>query len=208
MSETIQEQMNRLYTECDLTKNDIYTHRHYKIITRMGIEKIMHKKDISVTFEVVEAKEDFAVILANATMGDVKVQSFGSALYGGKVKNNLNKWEDVGTTTSRYIIEIAEKRALSRSVLKITNLYSQGHFGEDEMDDLNDLAAKSPLVEVHKPEKPKLTKQVFEQMKEAISNGKGKAVKGRIKEYQMSPSQKTELNKLIGEYAVKEATAK
>ena len=33
---------------------------------------------------------------------------------------------------SKHLVEMAEKRALSRAVLKLTNLYKHGVFGEDE----------------------------------------------------------------------------
>ena len=37
-----------------------------------------------------------------------------------------------GSTNSWYVIELAEKRALSRATLKMTGLYEQGVFGQDE----------------------------------------------------------------------------
>ena len=33
---------------------------------------------------------------------------------------------------SKHLVEVSEKRALSRAVLKICNLYEHGVFGEDE----------------------------------------------------------------------------
>ena len=38
-------------------------------------------------------------------------------------------------TTNAYPIAMAEKRAMSRAVLKLTGFYAEGHFGEDEADD-------------------------------------------------------------------------
>ena len=40
-----------------------------------------------------------------------------------------------GNCNSWYVMEMAEKRALSRSVLKLTGFYELGVFGEDESDD-------------------------------------------------------------------------
>jgi TPR repeat protein len=47
-----------------------------------------------------------------------KVETFGSA-----TSDNC---------MSKHLVEMAEKRALSRAVLKLTNLYEHGVFGEDE----------------------------------------------------------------------------
>ena len=55
------------------------------------------------------------------------IETFGSALKGEGFKN--------GNCQSWYIAEMAEKRALSRSVLKLTGFYELGVFGEDESDD-------------------------------------------------------------------------
>ena len=54
------------------------------------------------------------------------MQTFGSALKGANYKDgNTNTW---------YVTEIAEKRALSRIVLKLTGFYALGIKGEDESD--------------------------------------------------------------------------
>ena len=55
------------------------------------------------------------------------IETFGSALKGDNYKDgNCNSW---------YVAEMAEKRALSRAVLKLTGFYELGVFGEDESDD-------------------------------------------------------------------------
>ena len=55
------------------------------------------------------------------------VETFGSALKGNSFKDgNTNTW---------YVLEMAEKRALSRAVLKMTGFYELGVFGEDESED-------------------------------------------------------------------------
>jgi 6-pyruvoyl-tetrahydropterin synthase len=161
----------------------------------------MFAKQITITYEVVQCAEGFAVIKAYALMPNaLPVQTFGSALYGGKVKDEYGKFKDVGSTTSRYVIEIAEKRAMSRVVLKITNLYSEGVYGEDEVDDIKDFSTPE------EPAKKNVTKEIFEQMKAAISAGKSSDVKKRLKDYILSPQQHTELNKLIGASATETAT--
>ena len=48
----------------------------------------------------------------------VEIQTFGSALKGANYKDgNCNSW---------YVMEMAEKRALSRSVLKLTGFLRTG----------------------------------------------------------------------------------
>ena len=54
------------------------------------------------------------------------IQTFGSALKGGFKDGNCNTW---------YVMEMAEKRAMSRAVLKLTGFYELGVFGEDEAED-------------------------------------------------------------------------
>ena len=203
MSESLKDQLNRLYNDCGPAQEDVYKHRHYTIITRTGIEKTMFAKKITITYEVIHCSPEFAVIKAHATMPNaLTVQTFGSALYGGKIKDEYGKFKDIGNTTSRYIIEIAEKRAMSRAVLKITNLYSEGVYSEDEVDDIKDF---SPTHK-EEPTKKKITKKIFEQMKQAITEGKSAEVKKRLKDYVVSPQQHAELNKLIGATANQSAS--
>ena len=45
------------------------------------------------------------------------------------------KWDEFGNTTTWYVMEMAEKRAMSRAVLKLTGFYELGVFGEDESED-------------------------------------------------------------------------
>lgn len=131
-----------LYKKYNLTKDDYYQHKHYTIITRQGIDKIQACEKINIEYDVIKCEKDFAVIKANANVGDYKVQTFGSALYGEKVlvKTEWNgkettKWKDTGTTQTYYVMEMAEKRAMSRAVLKLTGFYELGVFSEDESED-------------------------------------------------------------------------
>ena len=52
------DQLNALYQECNLTKEDVYKHQHqhYIIITRTGIEKIQFAKGIKVSFEPIKLR--------------------------------------------------------------------------------------------------------------------------------------------------------
>jgi len=115
------EQLKSLYLECGLDKEDVYKHQHYIIITRTGIEKIQYAKGIKVTFEPTIMERDFCVVKAIGQMDGEIIETFGSA--------------SKDTSHNKYYPEMAEKRALSRVVLKLTKLYALGVFGQDEADD-------------------------------------------------------------------------
>tara|TARA_R100000781_G_scaffold54319_1_gene35527 strand:+ start:1633 stop:2040 length:408 start_codon:yes stop_codon:yes gene_type:complete len=127
------EVLKEKYIMYNLTKDDVFKHQggHYIIITRSGIEKIQAIESIKINYEVIKCEKDFCVVKANATIGaqgstHPTIQTFGSALKGD-FKN--------GTTLSWYVMEMAEKRAMSRAVLKLTGFYELGVFGEDESED-------------------------------------------------------------------------
>jgi hypothetical protein len=117
------ERITELYKKYELTKEDVFKHQHYLIITRSGIEKIQAIEKIDVNYEVVKCETNFAAVKAY----NDKLQTFGSAIKGGSFKD--------GNTNSWYVLEMAEKRALSRLVLKQTGFYELGVFGEDESED-------------------------------------------------------------------------
>jgi hypothetical protein len=132
------DKLNELYVKYELGVNDYYKHKHYTIITRQGINKIQARANIDISYWVGACSKDYCVIKAIAVMGDKTIETFGSALYGEKIKverNGKDKWMDTGTTQSWYVMEIAEKRAMSRAVLTLTGFYEVGGFGEDESDD-------------------------------------------------------------------------
>ena len=124
------------YHHYGLEKEDVFRHQHYIIITRSGIDKIQAIENITIDYEVINCERDFCVVKANASMQKhllensqdrvVKIQTFGSALKGGFKDGNCNTW---------YVMEMAEKRAMSRAVLKLTGFYELGVFGEDESED-------------------------------------------------------------------------
>ena len=124
------EKLVELYKKYGLAKDDVYKHQHYVIITRAGIEKIMAKENITINYEVIRCEPNFAVFKAVAcirTKIETSIETFGSALKGKDYKD--------GNCNSFYIAEMAEKRAMSRAVLKLTGFYELGVFGEDESDD-------------------------------------------------------------------------
>ena len=120
------EKIKEKYLHYGLDKEDVFKHQHYVIITRSGIDKIQAIENISIDYEVINCERDFCVVKANATKNDTSIQTFGSALKGGFKDGNCNTW---------YVMEMAEKRAMSRAVLKLTGFYELGVFGEDESED-------------------------------------------------------------------------
>ena len=114
------ELIKQKYNHYGLTPDDVFKHQHYVIITRSGIDKIQAIENITIDYEVINCERDFCVVKANATMmaqGSTKptIQTFGSALKGEGFKDgNCNTW---------YVMEMAEKRAMSRAVLKLTGFY-------------------------------------------------------------------------------------
>ena len=125
------EKIKEKYHHYGLEKEDIFKHQHYVIITRSGIDKIQAIESIAIDYEVIKCEKDFCVVKANATMmaqGSTRptIQTFGSALKGGFKDGNCNTW---------YVMEMAEKRAMSRAVLKLTGFYELGVFGEDESEE-------------------------------------------------------------------------
>jgi|TARA_R110000824_G_scaffold3903_5_gene18675 hypothetical protein len=125
VKETKQEILNRLFVENNLTAEDVFKHQHYTIITRAGIDKIQANININIVYEVIRCEPNFAVVKARAKYGNKDlIETFGSALKGNTFKD--------GTTNSWYVMEMAEKRAMSRAVLKLAGFYELGVFGEDE----------------------------------------------------------------------------
>ena len=118
------EKLTELYKKYNLSKEDFFKHQHYTIITRQGIDKIQALEQMYVRYEVVKCEPNYAVFKAYAEKNGKKIETFGSAYKGASFKD--------GTTNSWYVAEMAEKRAMSRAVLKLTGFYELGVFGEDE----------------------------------------------------------------------------
>tara|TARA_R110002012_G_scaffold231709_2_gene404404 strand:- start:214 stop:606 length:393 start_codon:yes stop_codon:yes gene_type:complete len=121
------EQLAEMYKKYNLTNDDVFKHQHYIIITRAGIEKVQAIEKIDVTYDVVTCEPNFAGIKAFATLGGKTVETYGSAYKGKDFKS--------GNTNSWYVLEMAEKRAMSRAILKCTGMYKLGFMGEEESED-------------------------------------------------------------------------
>jgi len=132
VKETKEETLKRLFLAHGLVKEDVYKDkRGFVIITRTGIDKIVSSMNIQVAYEPVTMTKEWVVLRATASMRtgsgehDVRnMMSFGEAsddnLMGGAKK---------------FPVAMAEKRAMSRVVLKIAGFYEQGVFGQDELAD-------------------------------------------------------------------------
>lgn len=110
--------MRKLFEDNGLNSDDVFTHKHYVIIKRSGIEKIQYNNGITVAYEVVRCEESWAAVKAIGKQNRLVVETYGSAT----PKNSSNF----------YYLEMAEKRALSRVVLKMCKMYEMNVFGEDE----------------------------------------------------------------------------
>ena len=121
------ELLKQKYEKYELTADDVFKHQHYIIITRSGIEKIQALENIHINYDVIKCEPNFASVKATAIKDTNTIQTFGAALKGNSFKDgNTNTW---------YVLEMAEKRAMSRAVLKLTGFYELGVFGEDEAED-------------------------------------------------------------------------
>ena len=96
------------------------------IIKRQGIEKIQYNNNIHIKFEWVRMEKDYAVLKGIGTKGELIVESYGESASENTKQN------------PPYHSAMAEKRALSRVVLKIVGAYKFGVFGEDEADDFKE----------------------------------------------------------------------
>jgi hypothetical protein len=125
MKESQKERFRALAKEHGLVQDDFWkASQGFVIITRTGIEKVQRSLGIEVSYEVVPEFSDVSsglyVVKAIGCNKDKQVESFGEA----SPKNCRNA----------YPVAMAEKRALSRVVLKMADMYELGVYGEDEGD--------------------------------------------------------------------------
>ena len=103
--------------------NDVFVHKHYKIITRGGIQKIEKSSGIKCSISIVHSGVDYCNVTGTGTSSD------------GTTYTTLAS-ANSGNTTNAYYTEMAEKRCRSRLILTLAGLYETGLvFGEDEADD-------------------------------------------------------------------------
>jgi len=132
VKETKKESLRRLFTANGLVEEDVYKDkRGFVIITRSGIDKIVSKQNISVAYEPVVMEKEWVVMRATASMriGSKETDVRNMMSFGESSMDNL-----MGGG-KKFPVAMAEKRAMSRVVLKIAGFYEQGVFGQDEMVD-------------------------------------------------------------------------
>lgn len=111
--------LNELYKNNSLEKEDVFKDsRGFTIITRSGIEKIQAKNKIDIKFKLISWELDNCVVKATAYLKTKIIETYASA-----TKENCMQ---------KFRVEIAEKRALSRAVIKIMNLTNT--LGQDEVE--------------------------------------------------------------------------
>tara|TARA_R110002051_G_scaffold202260_1_gene268934 strand:- start:246 stop:668 length:423 start_codon:yes stop_codon:yes gene_type:complete len=125
--------IKKLYKENNLTKEHIHNGQ-YTIILRTGIDKIISKQNIDVVYEIEKLESDWVVIKAIASFMKggtfIKRESYGESDFSNlPIKKKRNGTGEV----ARYPVAMAEKRAMSRSVLKLTGFYELGVMSEDEI---------------------------------------------------------------------------
>jgi hypothetical protein len=130
IQETRREVLTRLYKENGLVKEDTHKDpRGFSTIARSGIDKIAAKNGITIGYEVIllDVEKGECVLKAAATMkvgNEVKnVMSFGEASVTNNLTGGGKKW----------LVSMAEKRAMGRVVLKLAGFYAQGMYSQDEM---------------------------------------------------------------------------
>ena len=125
------ELLNNLYTKYGLDKEDTFkSPQGWTIITRAGIDKIQAKANIDITYDCIEYTPGVsAAVKASADWNERKLETYGEA-------NEKN-------CRQSYVLAMAEKRAMSRAVLKLTGFYALGAFGEDESENF-----KRPKIKV------------------------------------------------------------
>jgi hypothetical protein len=153
------EKTDALCKKYGLEVDDMFNHKHYRIITRKGIDKIQAIEKIFINYEAVKVEPEFCVVKASAKKDNARIETFGSAKYGSKSwnpekNNNKGGWDESGNTSTWYVMEVAEKRAMSRAVLKLTGFYELGVFGEDESEDFK--RSPQPSTKPIENEKKKL----------------------------------------------------
>ena len=135
--ETKKDALRRLFVQNNLHEDDVYKDkRGFVIITRSGIEKIQFNNNMDINFTLEIKEPELIVVKAVAEMKTPDLQVFKVETYGEcSPKNYQNFVSKFGS----YPFAMAEKRALSRAVLKLAGFYRLGGvFGEGEIDSRGD----------------------------------------------------------------------
>ena len=131
------ELLKELYKKYNLTPEDIFKSPvGFTIITRSGIDKIQACAKIEITYDILNLSEDnkYVVIKAKGIINS-KIDSDGTILMESKKIETYGE-SSPQNTRNQYPIAMAEKRAMSRCVLKLTGFYELGVYGEDEVNEI------------------------------------------------------------------------
>ena len=131
------ELLKELYKKYNLSPKDIFTSPiGFTIITRSGIDKIQASANIVIHYSLEKVSDDnkYVVIKAIGCMNS-KINSAGDILEGSKRIETYGE-SSPQNTRNQYPIAMAEKRAMSRVVLKLTGFYELGVYGEDEVNEI------------------------------------------------------------------------
>ena len=121
--QTNADRLNEMYKTYGLLPEDMFkeARQGWTIFRRQGIDKIQAAANIDIKYDPIVVEKEFVVIKATCTYNDQTIETFGEA------DRNSN-------CRQTYPVAMAEKRAMSRVVLKLTGFYALGHFSEDEGD--------------------------------------------------------------------------
>ena len=115
----------KLYKKYNLTPKDIFkSPLGFTIINRSGIDKIQAVAQIEINYSLEKISNDnkFVVIKATGHTKDKFIETYGES--------------SPQNTRNQYPVAMAEKRAMSRCVLKLTGFYELGVYGEDEVNEI------------------------------------------------------------------------
>lgn len=142
--QTQAEKLNALYKEYGLVKEDVFIHKTYgfKIIGRYGMDKIVGKANLNVQYELLKYEHEYREVTKKKKNGETykvsEPQFFvvvkATAEKDGKKVETYGEVNPMNTNVA-YPVAVAEKRAMSRAVLKLTGFYELGVFSEDESPD-------------------------------------------------------------------------
>lgn len=126
MKESEKKRFRELTDRYELTKDDFwFSPQGWAIISRRGIEKIQTKMGLTINYEIEPhmscIEQSLVCIKAIATGDGIYIETYGES----NPKNTKGG-------ANAYPIAMAEKRALSRAVLKASEFYQLEVMGEDE----------------------------------------------------------------------------
>ena len=90
------EKLKEKYERYELTRDDVFKHQHYIIITRSGIEKIQALENIQIWYEAIKCEPNFAAVKATGTKNKITIETFGLDSFSKNFKEVsltlLNVW--------------------------------------------------------------------------------------------------------------------